>query len=260
MLSALLFLLLVAPARPILPADPGTVWQTTSSADGRLLAAGGRGEAILVWDTRKGRVIARFVGHNGDAACLGFNKDATLLASGGGDGTVRLWDVYSKEPLGVVTTVHGHGIDSVEFLDNDTLLACWDYAVYRIDIARRRSTRVLGKTQSEFAIRSAALSPDRRLLAASFLDGSRTEIRDARSLKALRSLPFEPDQLQWTPSGALAGEHNDEEIRFYDARSGKLQQTFDAKDPVHAFSVGANPSLLAVYTHDGVNAKLRVVP
>ena len=49
--------------------------------------------AIRLWDVAIGENIATFCGHPTDIQSLAFSPDSTLLASGGFDRTILLWDV-----------------------------------------------------------------------------------------------------------------------------------------------------------------------
>ncbi|MDE0636204.1 MAG: WD40 repeat domain-containing protein [Candidatus Poribacteria bacterium] len=48
---------------------------------------------VRLWDIRTGENIATFLGHPTDIQCLAFSPDSTLLASGGFDGVIYLWDL-----------------------------------------------------------------------------------------------------------------------------------------------------------------------
>ena len=48
---------------------------------------------IRLWKVATGENIATFSGHTTDVQCFAFNQDCTVLASGGHDGVIFLWDL-----------------------------------------------------------------------------------------------------------------------------------------------------------------------
>ena len=48
---------------------------------------------IRLWEVATGENIATFWGHTTDVQCFEFSQDSTLLASGGHDGAIYLWDL-----------------------------------------------------------------------------------------------------------------------------------------------------------------------
>ena len=62
---------------------------------------------------------------------MSFSPDGRLLASGGDDGTVRLWDPDTGEPVGGPLTGHSDGVSAVAFRPDGKALASggWDDSV-----------------------------------------------------------------------------------------------------------------------------------
>ena len=64
------------------------------SPNGKILASADTAGNIMFWDLDKGTRIKRSRGHGkGGIWSLSFSVESSVLASGGQDGTVRLWDV-----------------------------------------------------------------------------------------------------------------------------------------------------------------------
>src|SRR5262249_39684286 len=79
------------------------VWSTVAlSPDGNLLAAQTENTAVVeIWDLRSGKhcrtlAIDQIVRRH-DAACLAWSQDNRMLAVGGLDNSVRLWEVASSQ-------------------------------------------------------------------------------------------------------------------------------------------------------------------
>ncbi len=63
------------------------------SPDGRLLMLGTSECAVLAIDTATGKELGRLEGHHGYVASLAFAPNGKMVASGGEDGSVVVWDV-----------------------------------------------------------------------------------------------------------------------------------------------------------------------
>ena len=67
------------------------LWDVRFSPDGSRLASGGDG--IRIWDWASEREIHLLKGHSLEVNSLAFSSDGKFLFSGGGDNTVRRWDL-----------------------------------------------------------------------------------------------------------------------------------------------------------------------
>jgi WD40 repeat protein/tRNA A-37 threonylcarbamoyl transferase component Bud32 len=134
------------------------------SPDGRIVASGGTGGVVNLWDVISGRKLAALPGHTANVPTVTFSRDGRSLASGSWDGTVRIWDVERRAEL---LTLKGHAalIWSAAFAPDGTTLASagadgtiklWDPAT-----GRERCT-LLGHDHPVYAV---AFSPDGRILA-----------------------------------------------------------------------------------------------
>ena len=108
------------------------------SPDGRLLASGGRDNAIYLWDVEtKSLAAPAITGNSGWINSLSFSPDGRVLASTSEDGTVRMWDVTSGQPIGEPLRGHAGAVRSVTFSPDgrflasagaDNLVLLWDAA------------------------------------------------------------------------------------------------------------------------------------
>jgi WD40 repeat protein len=83
------------PVRTILahagPVQASAFQRNVSDPAGDVLATGGRDADVRLWSVPSGTALATYHGHRGPIYSLVFTRDGQRLASGSGDGTVRLW-------------------------------------------------------------------------------------------------------------------------------------------------------------------------
>ena len=156
------------------------------SSDSRLLASGSEDGQIKLWDAwnvftrvsigevlkismdREISIIGR---HENGIRALGFSSDNRLLASGGNDGTIQLWDVSSNL---MSSTLVGHTgqIYALVFLCNDRILASGggDNTIRLWNTFTGQELAVI--TGHTAPIRTLAFLSDSRILASGGNDGT----------------------------------------------------------------------------------------
>ena len=107
----------------------GAIWSVAfSSVGGTLaLAVGSPDNAVRLWHARRRTEVAR-LWHEGPVLSLSYSPGGELVASGSGDGKVRLWDAMTREHLGTFLPVQPRrpsesGVRSLAFSPDGTTLA-----------------------------------------------------------------------------------------------------------------------------------------
>ncbi len=89
------------------------------SSNGRLLAAGGAFNSILVWDMEHlEEAPKRLQGHGDAVTCLEFHPERMELVSGSRDGTVRRWSLSEESAEAIVVTNHQRGVPKLTLSPN----------------------------------------------------------------------------------------------------------------------------------------------
>jgi len=157
------------------------------SADGQLLAVGGNGSdpRVFVWNVRRGALLSILQGHTADIIRAQFAHSGYLLATSSWDGTTRLWDAASGEPLAIAP-----GSLTGSFAPDD-----------------RRLAFVLG---GKFGVWDIAVGPECRTLHVGMV-GNRSEARDT----------FGVSCADFSPDGRLVATGGGDGVRFWEAGTGR---------------------------------------
>jgi WD40 repeat protein len=180
---------------------------------------------------------------------LAFSPDGKILASGGGDNRIRLWDPDTGKELRALEGHQGY-VNGIAFSADgkwlasrgeDKLLCLWDVAS--------------GKEWRRFTERTApiegmALSPDGKVLASRFLGGT-PRLWDTGTGKEIRSLLIDKGNqvgvMRFTPDSKHLAFYNgsDKVFQLVSVADGKLVRTFEGhKKNVYELIFNADGSTL----------------
>lgn len=131
------------------------------SPDGKTLAYSTGHGVIKLWNVSLGREIATLSGHTGEVFATAFSSDSSVLASGGADKTVRVWDVQTHKPTLVLQDPEA--IYSVAFSPTGSFLASGGEKTARIwdSVSGKVIATLNGHTN---LVKSVAFSPDGQTL------------------------------------------------------------------------------------------------
>jgi hypothetical protein len=161
---------------------------------------------------------------------VAFSPDGRLLASGGGDKTVRLWDPATGEHQRALVG-HTSQVQALAFSPDGRLLASgsWDHTVRLWDLAtgEHQRTRRIRKGHANY-VTAVAFSPDGRLLASSSWDKT-VRLWDPATLEYRRTLTGHTDYVHavaFSSDGRLlASGSDDKTVRLWDPATLDYRRT-----------------------------------
>ncbi|MFO1502149.1 MAG: hypothetical protein U1G07_27880, partial [Verrucomicrobiota bacterium] len=225
------------------------------SPDGALVASVHGTNSIVIHQFPNGDEVRTIKGHSGWVKCLAFSPDGRMLASGGTDQRVRLWNVADGKLVHDLTANTNRGVFCVAWDRAGSRIFAGgdDGLIYSFDAVTGRQLSILhGHEQYVYQL---ALSPDGRVLASSSGDGrillweaasgqQRTELRGHSS--TVYGIAFSPDGRQ------LASASWDNTARIWNLdRRGAARILRGSRSFAYSVAYSPDGKILASGGHDG---------
>lgn len=232
--------------------DHATV-AVTSSRQGEIIAGSGTGQ-VLAWSPN-GRSRVRFQAHDDWTFSVVFHPQRNWLATGGGDGLIKLWDWSTRQEI---ARLEGHDDDvhAVRFTpDGRKLVSTGDDMTVRIwDMPTRQATYVLSGHSG--TIPGLAISPDGSIAASASRDRTIRlwDIATGELLSVLQGHTDDVLSVDFDPSGKmLASASYDNSVMIWDISAGRMVRVLKGHQN-WAFAVAWSPDgqHLASASGDGV--------
>jgi WD40 repeat protein len=225
-----------------------TIFTLAFSPDGKTLASAGgfhfvlgglrvedREESIIrLWDVATGKEKQTLKGHTQIIRRVAFSPDGRYLASTSDDKTLLLWDLSTGKsvrqyPIG--STCRG----LVFSRDGKSLIAAGDFAdprgyVFEVETGRELRRLSTGEKPIWYSL---SLAPDGKTLAVGHRQGA-IVLLDPESGRELRRIDADKagpagEAVAFSPDGALLASAGGNIVSLWEASSGKLLATYEAK-------------------------------
>ena len=222
---------------------------------------------ISIYDVNSDKVHATLATDMTDAHNVSFSPNGQILASGGEDGLIRLWDVSTGEHKTTFIAEHGRYLRVLFSRDGDTLASWGSYEVNLWDVA----TSTHRKTSREYEdYANVSINGDGGILVnidnkndyirlLDFITGEEKKnyIRlldfiTGEEKKKLRGHTKKVESVAFSPDGkTLVSGSRDKTIRLWDVATGKHKKTLKGpQKSIDSIAFSADGRMLATASRD----------
>lgn len=243
----------IFPDKPFARLGKGTIRQIAYSPDGKLLAVAG---SVGIWLYNADSLTE--VGLlEGAVNSMAFSPDSKILTSGGGDGTIYLWDIHEQKQIGLLQG-HTGPVLAVAYSSNESMLASVssDKTVRLWNVESQQEVeRFALPVQHAYGI-SISFSPDGKWLAAIGSDG-KIYLWDVELKKEIENLLKGGEFIAFSPDGKLLasiiwGDEPCDTVILWDIETQKEVGKVKAGLPLFSISFSPDGKSLASGCYDSI--------
>jgi WD40 repeat protein len=211
-------------------------------ADGKQILSAGSDMTPKLWNTSSGAIVRSFIGHTGRLRALAVSPDERWFASAGaskedGDGSLRIWNLATGKEQSKFFPMPGWTYSIAWSPDAKTLATTHDEGTLQLrDAWDLSSVRELKGHLRK--IWHAAFSPDGRSLVSGSVDTT-ARVWDVKTgeLRYVLTHNDAVGAVAFSPNGRLVITSSGNEIKFWDAVSGREARTLSCPQATSDFAL-----------------------